>query len=121
MPQTLTPIAELLDRGVGVADLQASLVAATDVDLEWRNDGNLVLFIDNQDAGARTVTLKAQPDPFGRGGAGVNDEPISIPAGQMGFIPMHTPAMFNSGGLAAATLDATTSTSVGLYRLRKAR
>jgi len=117
MAQVLTPIATLLNRGIGVADLQAALAAATDTEIQFKNSGDLVLFVDNQSAGVRTVTLKAQPDPFGRGGAGVNDEVIAIPAGEVGFVPFMSPAMFNNGGIASVELDATATTNVGIYRL----
>lgn len=119
MAQVLTPIANLLDRGEGVADLQAALAAATDTELQFANDGNMVLFIDNQSAGVRQVTLKATPDPFGRGGAGTNDVVIDIPAGEVGFFPFMTPAMFGNVGLTTVTLDASATTNVGLYRLTK--
>ncbi len=119
MAQVLTPIATLLNRGIGVADLQAALEAATDTELQFKNSGDLVLFVDNQSAGVRTVTLKAQPDPFGRGGAGVNDEIINIPAGEVGFIPFMDAAMFNSGGIVSVELDAVLTTNIGVYRLTR--
>ena len=117
MVQKLVPIADLSDRGVGVVDLQAALAAATEVDLQFVNTGDLVLFVDNQSAGVRTVTLTATPDPFGR----AVDEVIAIPAGEVGFFPFMSPSMFSTGGggVANVTLDAFATTNVGIYRLFK--
>lgn len=112
MAQKITPI-EMVDRGEGVADLQASLTTATEVELEYNNDGNVVTFIQNDDAGARVATLNSVPDPFGREG----DVAISIPAGQTGLFAFANPAMF--GGQASITLDAFASTEVGCYRFTK--
>lgn len=120
MALTLTPIATLLDRGEGVQDLQGALASVgAETELNFANDGNLILFIENGDVAAKTATLAAQPDPFGRGGGGVNDEPITIPAGQVGFFPFMSPAMFNNVGITTVTLSAATNVNVGLYRLSK--
>lgn len=112
MPQII-PIVELVDRGEGVADLQASLVAATEVELSFNNDGNVVNFIQNDSAGVRTVTLNSVADPFGR----VGDVVIAIPAGQTGMFAFPSPAMF--GGAATMTLDAFATTLIGAYRFTK--
>ena len=123
MAQIVTPIADLLDRGEGIADLDAVATPATDNDLDFRNDGNLVAAIVNNSAGVRVATLKATPDPYGRGGAGIADVQISIPAGKVGFFPFMAIAMFQTGGATASriTLDAFATTKIALIRLGKAR
>jgi hypothetical protein len=119
MAQVLNPIATLLDRGIGVPDIAAVAIAATDTELQFANDGNLLLFIDNNDAGVRVATLQATPDPFGRGGGGVNNVVLNIPAGEKGFFPFANPAMFNNVGITTVVLDAFANTNVALYRLVK--
>lgn len=119
MAQVLTPLANILDRGVGVDDIEAAGVAATDTELQFANDGNLVLFVANASGGNRVVTLVAQPDPFGRGGGGVNNVVLTIPTTAYGFFPFMSPAMFNNVGIATVTLDAIASTTLALYRLIK--
>ena len=116
-------IVDRTDAGVGIADIATAATALTDVDNDFRNDGNIIALIVNADAGARTVTLKSQPDPYGRGGATDtdNDEVITVPAGETGIIPMMNMAMFNSTGVARITVDATTSTSLLLIRIKKFR
>jgi hypothetical protein len=121
MPQTLTPDFDLLDRGVGIADLIAGPTVATDTDLEFRNDGNMVLAVSNQDAAGITATLVATPDPYGRGGSSVNDEVISIAAGAVGLFPFMALAMFQTGGSTSTsvTLSATANVTLTLIRLTK--
>jgi len=120
MTTTLTPIATLTDRGVGVADIDAALVAATEVGHVFTNDGNIMAFISNGGGVAVTATLVAEPDPYGRG-ATANDEVISIPAGGVGMFSLANPAMFNAGGLAALNLSVFASVKIGIYRIRKVR
>ena len=119
MAQKLEPIAKLLNRGEGVADVQAALAAATDTDIVFDNGGDAILYIHNGDVSSKTATLKAEPDPFGRGGGGTNDVALTIPAGETAFYPFMAPAMFNSGGQVTVELSATTSVSVGVYLLTK--
>lgn len=115
MAQTLTPLATFLDRGEGVADLSGALVAASDTELQFLNTNDLILFIENADAAAKTATLNGQPDPFGRS----SDVVLNIAAGDTAFFSFQNREMFNLGGTVTVTLDATTSVSVGLYRLTK--
>jgi len=118
MAQLLEPIAVLDGRGVGVADLQAALAAATDTTTQWRNTGREIWYASNGDAAPQTATLQASPTRFGRpinGGAG-DDQAITIPAGEVGFFPFALPEMFNVAGLATVELDAITGMSVGVYR-----
>lgn len=114
--------AEYLDRGAGIQDLEASLVAAA-TSMEFKNDGNIVVVINNGSVGSVTATLKSQPDPYGRGGASDtdNDEVYTIAAGKLAFIPLMNPAMFNLSGVAQITLSAAASVTVGFFRLTKAR
>lgn len=114
--------AEYLDRGAGVADLEGALVAAS-TSMEFRNDGNIVAVVKNGSAGSVTCTLVSQPDPYGRGGPSDsdNDEVYTIAAGDLAFIPLMNPAMFNLSGVAQITLSSATSVTIGLFRLTKAR
>jgi len=123
MPQTLTPDFDLLDRGVGIADLVTGPTAASDTALEFRNDGNMILAISNADAAGITATLTATPDPYGRGGSTVNDEVISIGAGDVGLFPFMALAMFQTGGstTTSITLSAIANVTLTLIKLTKAR
>ncbi len=119
MPQTLTPTTSL-DRGVGIANLDTNGVVSTDLEVNFANDGNSILAIVNGSASTLVVTLNAQPDPFGRGGGGTNDEAISIPAGETGLFPFMSPVMFNNGGITSLTLDAVdAAVKLNLIRLTK--
>jgi len=116
MAQTITAT-EVLDRGIGVADIAAAAVAATDAEITFKNTGSEILFVVNADAGAREATLVAIPDFYGRGGGGDNDEVISVPADGIGMFPLMNVAMF--GSTVTVNLDATANTSLALFRLRK--
>lgn len=118
---TYNPIASLGDIGKGVADIDAALTTATALTNDFYNDGNVVLFVSNGSATAVTLTIKSQPDPYGRGGSGVGDETLSIPAGKMAVVPFMNPAMFNAAGLTTFTLSAFASVKVGIYRFIKNR
>jgi len=121
--QVLNPIKSILDLGVGILDIDASLAAATGLELQFFNDGNTIMFISNGSASPVTATLVSAPDTFGRGGTGdtQNDEAIIIPAGKMGMFPFMAPSAFNKGGLVNVTLSSFATIKVGIYRLVKAR
>lgn len=114
-------ITEKTNGGVGMLSLDAAGIAATETTVTWANTGDDIFFVSNQSGGNRVATLKSQTDPFERGGSAdtQNDEAITIPTLMVGLFPFADPAMFNSGGLATVTLDATTSTKVGVIRIRK--
>ena len=116
-------IVDRLDRGIGITDLSTQGTALTELTNTYRNDGNILAFVINASAGAVVATLKSQPDSFGRGGAADtdNDETITIAAGETGFFPFHSGAMFNASGVCTLETDAFTSVSVLLVRVRKAR
>ena len=116
-------IVDKLDRGIGLADVDTAATTCTEVDQDFRNDGNIIAIIVNNSAGVRTATLKSQPDSFGRGGATDtdNDEVLAIPATSMGFFPMMSSEMFNSGSVSRIVLDAFATTKILLIRVRKAR
>lgn len=119
---TLSPIATLTDDGkTVVVDIDGSLAAAVDLSNNFLNDGNISIYVSNASGGNRVVTVKAQPDPFGRGGAGVGDVVCTIPAGKIGKLPFLNPASFNSGGQCTFTLDAVATTKIGIYREKKIR
>jgi len=118
---TLTPVATRDDTGQGIADIVSLLDAAVDLQNDFVNDGNLVLFVNNGSVNPLVVTLIAEADPYGRGGGGVGDEAITVPAGAIGMFPFASPAMFNNGAKAAFTLDATATIDIGIVRLKKNR
>lgn len=121
MPQLLTPIGEFDANAISLDDVEGELDAVTDTELEIRNTGDLIGFVANGSASPLSVTVESQPDPFGRGGAGDddNDEPLVVAAGDIGFIPYLRPEAFNDGsGKAHITLDATTDITVGFARVR---
>lgn len=105
-------------------DLDSFMVAA-DVSMEFPNDGDVITILKSSAVGIITATLKAVPDPYGRGGAGVNDVVLSIPIGgttvQFAMFPQANPAMFNNVGVAQITLSSATNVSVAFIRLKKVR
>ena len=113
--------AEKYDQAIGIPDIDAFCVAATVTNIEFRNDGNVLIFVSNGSAGAITATVKSVPDTYGRGGPSDNDndEVISVPAGKVGMFPFASIGMFNAGGLCSLTLSAFASVKVGLLRQTK--
>jgi hypothetical protein len=118
---TLNPANTLDDFGEAITDLDAALAAAVDLTNDFFNDGNLVLVVSNGGGGPVTATVKGQPDPYSRGGAGVGDVANIVPAGKIGIYSLLNPAMFNGGGKTTFTLSATASVKIGVIRLRKLR
>lgn len=109
-----------LDRGIGRTDIVADMVAAA-VAMEFKNNGNIIVMINNGSGGSVTATLKAVADPYGRGGSTVGDEVIIIPTLKIGFFPFSNPAMFNNGGATQVTLSSATTVTVGFFELLKVR
>lgn len=119
---TLTPFDTLDDFGEKIVDLDGALAAAVDTTNDFFNTGSEMIVVSNASAGNRVVTVKSQPDPFGRGGSGVGDLVITIPAGKMGISGFLNPASYNGGsGKCQFTLDAIATTKIGVLRLRKIR
>lgn len=116
-------IVDRTDAGIALNDLETAATALTDVDNDFRNDGNIIAIVFNGDASPHTATLKSQPDPFGRGGATDtdNDEAVTIAAGDFALFPFMNMAMFNSTGVARITVDAITSMKLLLVRIKKFR
>ena len=54
--------AEKYDQAIGIPDIDAFCVAATVTNIEFRNDGNVLIFVSNGSAGAITATVKSVPD-----------------------------------------------------------
>lgn len=127
---------EAPDRGgqgltASLQDLDATVVAISAVaatSMEIPNDGDIVVAFINTDSVARTVVVKAVPDPYGRGGSGVGDVTYTIPIGnvtpQMALVPLMNPAMFNNVGVAQLTISQETvagSLKAAVIRLKKVR
>lgn len=115
---TLTPFDTLDDGGDSVVDLDAALAAASDTSNDFFNDGSCVVVVSNGDASSKTATILGRTDPFG---ATVADIVMIVPAGKVGMSSFLNPALYNSGGKVTFTLSATTSTKIGVLRLRKIR
>lgn len=113
---TLTPFITLDDYGESIVDIDGALAAAVDTTNDFFNSGMEQIVVSNASAGVRTLTVKAQPDPFGRGGATVGDIAIAIPAGKIGMSSLLNPAMYNAGGKCQFTLDAVATTKHGILR-----
>lgn len=118
---TLTPFNQLDDYGERILDLDGALAAAVDTTNDFFNSGNEQIVVSNASAGVRTLTVKAQPDPFGRGGATIGDLVAAIPAGKIGVTSFLNPAMYNAGGKCTFTLDAVATTKHGILRFAKNR
>lgn len=118
---TLVPASTLNDSGGKIVDLDGALAAATATSNDFFNSGNEIYVVSNASAGVRNVTVVAQPDPYGRGGATVGDIAIAIPAGKIGITSLLNPASFNAGGKCTVTLDATATTKHGIIRFLKLR
>ncbi len=118
---TLSMADTLDDNGDRILDLDAACAAAADTSNDFFNNGDCVLVVSNGAASAVTATVKGAPDPYGRGGGGVGDVAIVVPAGKIGISGLLNPAMFNSGGKTTFTLSATASVKIGVLRLRKLR
>lgn len=120
---------EAPDRGgqglvTSLQDLDSFMVAA-DTSMEIPNDGDVIAVLKSTNAGAVTATVKAVPDPYGRGGGGVGDVVYTIPIGsttpQFALIPQMNPAMFNNVGVAQITLSTASGVTVAFIRLKKVR
>lgn len=118
---TLTPINTLDDSGEAIADLNAALVAPTDLVNDFFNDGNLILVVYNGSGSGITLTVESQPDPFGRGGGTTGDLTVSIATLDHALVSLLNPAMWNGGGKCTLTLSSITTVTLGLIRLRKLR
>ncbi len=112
---------DMNDSGDSIVDMAAAGTQLADLSNDFFNSGNEIIVCDNQSVGNRVLTIKGQPDPFGRGGSGVGDITITIPTLKVGCSSFLNPAMFNSGGKCTFTVDATTTTKVAIVRLRKIR
>jgi hypothetical protein len=62
---TLAVTKELLDRGRIEYDIENTIAVAASTQMDFRNDGNLILLVFSGTTGT-TLTLKGQPDPYGR-------------------------------------------------------
>jgi len=128
MAQTLSVAAafDSLDQAVGIADIATSAAAPTSTDINFLNSGNEALLIVAGATGL-TVTAKAVPDPYGRGGLNAggggddNDVATVVPNNGFALITFANPAMFNAGGMISLTLSNITTVKVLLVRLRKNR
>ncbi len=115
-------VADTLDDfGERIVDLDGAGTQLVDTSNQFYNSGSEVIVCSNASGGNRVLTVKAQPDPYGRGGATVGDLVNTIPAGKVGFVGFLNPASFNAGGMCTFTVDAVATTKVAILRLRKIR
>lgn len=118
---TLAVASTLDDSGNKILDLDGAGTQLVDSSNDFFNSGNEVIVCSNASAGVRTLTIKGQPDPYGRGGSTVGDIACAIVAGKIMMSSLLNPAMFNSGGKCTFTVDAVATTKVAIVRLRKLR
>lgn len=116
MPRTSIAVEEIPWQG-GDNDLTFSAVDAAN-GMMFPNDGKTVLLVRNADAAAKTVTVRAVPDPFGRS----VDLALVIAAGKTAMVGPLAPVAWNqtSGadlGRVYVDFSAATSTTVACARL----
>lgn len=107
---------EFLNRGKGLSDLSAALVAIPTADkkINFPNDGNIILVVEVT-TGPMTITVEGVPDPYGRS---ADEVFTAVATGKSVFVSFMAPAMFNSGGNAEVTFSVDTG-KYGLFRLTK--
>lgn len=111
--QTLTPTQTGTD-GTGV-DLTSTFAAATQTTLQFGNSGREVLFVNNGDSGAHTVTVDIGATVDGQ--AVTNFTAVSVPAGHIKmFGPFHSVLDQPGGTTMQVVLDATTSITLALIQ-----
>lgn len=90
-------------------------VPADDVNgMQFQNNGNQILCVDNGGAAAVNVTIDMAPDKFGRDGSKI----VAVPAGGQRFIGPFLPDQFNQGGFVYVDLSADTDVLVGVLSLQ---
>lgn len=114
-----TPV-ERSDLGVGIADIETTIMAgAAALTCQWYNSGNELFFVNNGSGAPITATLKAVPDNFGRGGSTIGDQALTVAAGKIGMFPFAAPQGYNTGGLATVEISSIATVTVGVLRVLK--
>ena len=94
----------------------AGLATFTAQNNTFKNDGSIMMVLENTGAALRTVIITGVPDPYGRS-ANIT---VSIAIGDKAIVGFLSPPLFNSGG--EVSLDASANfvdIDIGLYRLKK--
>ena len=111
-------MAELTVQAISPSSIDplANLTAADAAGNTVKVAGNLIFVVDNQDAGARTVTISAPVSstncsPYGQ--VTISDIVVAVPAGEAKYFTL--PSGFASDGVFELAYDAVTSTSVGVF------
>jgi hypothetical protein len=95
------------------ADL--SMVAADSVNgMQFQNNGNQALVVNNASAAGITVTIDFAADRHGRDGT----KTISVGAGGEKYIGPFIPELYNQGGYVYVDFSADTSVTVGVLSLQ---
>lgn len=99
---------------VSASGVELAMVAADAVNgMQFQNNGNQTLVVNNAGAAPITVTIDLAPDRFGRDGT----KTVPVPAGDELMIGPFLPLLYNQGGYVFVDLDDDTSVTVGVISL----
>ena len=111
--QTLTPTAQGTD--ATAVNLTSAFTAATQTTIQFPNSGNEVLYVNNGDSGAHTVTVDIGATVDGQ--AVTNFDAVSVAAGDIAMFGPFRAVLNQPGGTTMqVVLDATTSVTLALIR-----
>jgi len=85
-------------------------------DMDFINDGEQLILIDNADASPVAITFVSVADQWGR----TQDEVVTVPAGEKGFAGPFTPGIWNQTG-GVVHVDMVSDTSLTLYSIKPTR
>jgi len=112
MARTAIPVQTIV-KNTGAA---ISFMAADAVNnMEFVNDGNTELLVNNGGGSACTVTVHSVADPFGRTG----DLTPSVAASAIESFPALDPVLWNQPGSSQVNVDFSESTSVTVAAVRR--
>lgn len=116
---TLT-VQEVIESGLNLSTTSA---ASGGDEFTNSDDERTFLYVDNQDASAKQVTVTAQKSSTTRPGYGSvtkSDAVVSVPAGEQRYIgPFPGTAFNDANGKVQVTYDAVTSVSVAAVKVPK--
>jgi hypothetical protein len=96
--------------GIDLATQAADMVNG----MQFQNNGNQSLFVDNLGISSISVTIDFAPDRFNRDGSKV----VAVPAGEQKFIGPFIPELYNQGGYVHVDFSDDTSVTVGVLSLQ---
>jgi hypothetical protein len=109
------PRTKIVRTTASLAGVEIGVIAANAVDgMEFQNNGNQVLFVDNGGGTSINVTIDMAPDQFGRDGSKV----VAVPDGEQRFIGPFPPIPYSQDGNVHVDFSAATDVSVGVLSLQ---